>query len=147
VPGVACLIMVPFQVVAYLSGDLTTALQSFSAMTFLAAVFFGPSFTMTQSLATLRMRSVATSLLLFVQTLIGYGLGPLVAGNISDRLMPVYGTDSLRYALAIVGVVNLWAAVHYMLGTRTLRGDLALAEEPATAAPASGVVLAAPAKA
>ncbi len=146
VPGVACLVMVPFQTVAYLSGDLTVALQSFSAMTFLAAVFFGPSFTMTQSLATLRMRSVATSLLLFIQTLIGYGLGPLVAGNISDRLVPTYGTDSLRYALAIIGVVNLWAAVHYMLGTRTLRGDLALAEEPTAVSPPSGVVLA-PAKA
>ena len=50
-------------------------------MMFLAAVFFGPSFAMTQALATLRMRSVATSLLLFIQTLIGNGLGPSAAGT------------------------------------------------------------------
>ena len=98
-------------------------------MTFLAAVFFGPAFTMTQALATLRMRSVASSLLLFVQTIIGYGLGPLIAGNISDQLAPAYGTQSLRYALAIVGLVNVWSALHYVLGTRTLKADLALAEE------------------
>ena len=128
VPGVATLAMVPFQFGAYLAGGLPLAFTCFSIMMFLAAVFFGPSFAMTQALASLRMRSVATSLLLFVQTLIGYGLGPLVAGNISDRLNPIYGADSLGYALVIVGLVNIWAAAHYMWGTRTLREDLALNE-------------------
>ncbi len=79
---------------------------------------------MAQALATVRTRSIATSLLFFVQTLIGYGLGPLVTGYLSDRLMPAFGHDSLRYALAIVGCVNIWAATHYFLGARTLRGDL-----------------------
>jgi MFS family permease len=99
----------------------------------MAAVFFGPSFAMTQALATLRMRSVATSLLLFIQTLIGFGLGPSVTGFISDRLAPTYQVDSLRYALVIIGVVNLWAAVHYMLGARTLKQDLETTEKLATA--------------
>ena len=84
---------------------------------------------MTQALATLRMRSVASSLMLFVQTMIGYGLGPLFAGYISDRLAPAYGAQSLRYALALIGVLNVWAALHYLLGTRTLKADLAHAEE------------------
>ena len=129
VPGAATLVMVPFQFGAYLPDDLSTAVPSFAIMTFLAAVFFGPSFAMTQGLATLRMRSVATSLLLFVQTLIGYGLGPLMAGRISDWLMPTYGTDSLRWALVTVGLVNVWAAGHYFWGTRTLREELALTEQ------------------
>ena len=124
VPGIATLVMVPFQFGAYLVNDLTIAFPSFAVMMFLAAVFFGPSFAMTQALAPLKMRSVATSLLLFVQTLIGYGLGPLMAGRISDWLNPTYGADSLRWALVIVGLVNIWAATHYMLGARTLRADL-----------------------
>jgi len=73
----------------------------------LAAVFFGPSFAMTQALAALRMRSVATSILLFVQTLIGFGIGPWAVGQISDWLQPAgmtlpmlgvvgQGADSLR---------------------------------------------------
>ena len=123
-PGIATLVMVPFQFGAYLVNDLTVAFPSFAVMMFLAAVFFGPSFAMTQALAPLKMRSVATSLLLFVQTLIGYGLGPLVAGRISDWLNPTYGTDSLRWALVAVGLVNIWAAAHYILGARTLRADL-----------------------
>ena len=60
--------------------DLAVALPSFVGLMLMAAVFFGPSFAMTQALATLRMRSVATSVLLFIQTLIGNGLGPSVTG-------------------------------------------------------------------
>jgi hypothetical protein len=66
------------------------------------------------------MRSVATSLVLFIQTLIGLDLGPLFVGIISDHLKPSLGPDSLRYGLVIVGIVNVWAAVHYFRGARTL---------------------------
>jgi MFS family permease len=133
VPGVATLLCVPFQFLTFLSPSLTVVLPSFVGLMLLAAVFFGPSFAMTQALATLRMRSVATSLLLFIQTLIGFGLGPSVTGLISDWLEPSFRVDSLRYALVIIGVVNFWAALHYMLGARTLRQDLETSEKPATA--------------
>ena len=96
VPGIATLVSVPFQFLAYLSPGLTASLMSFAAMMFLAAVFFGPSFTMTQALATLRMRSVATALLLLVQTLIGQGFGPSFTGFVSDWLTPTMGRQSLR---------------------------------------------------
>jgi MFS family permease len=132
VPGIATLVSVPFQFLTYLSPNLSVALPAFAAMMCMAAVFFGPSFAMTQALATLRMRSVATSLLLFVQTLIGQGVGPSLAGFISDRLAPSFGTSSLRYALLIVGLVNIWAAAHYALGTRTLRHDLEMTEKLAS---------------
>jgi MFS family permease len=108
-------------------------LPSFVGLMLMAAVFFGPSFAMTQALATLRMRSVATSVLLFIQTLIGNGLGPSVTGLISDRLGPTYQVSSLRYALVIIGVVNFWAAIHYMLGARTLRSDIEMSEKLANA--------------
>lgn len=132
VPGIATLLCVPFQIFAYLSPSLRVALPSFVGMMFMAAVFFGPSFAMTQALATLRMRSVATSLLLFVQTLIGNGFGPSVTGFISDRLQPSLHQNSLRYALVAIGVVNVWATVHYMLGARTLRQDLETTERLAS---------------
>jgi MFS family permease len=128
VPGIATLLCVPFQFLAYLSPGLNTALVSFVGLMFMAAVFFGPSFAMTQSLATVRMRSVATSLLLFIQTLIGNGLGPSATGFISDWLRPSMQGDSLRYALVIIGVVNVWAAFHYAWASRTLRDDLRATE-------------------
>jgi len=133
VPGIATLLCVPFQFLSYLSADRAVVFPSFVGLMFMAAMFFGPSFAMTQALATLRMRSVATSLLLFIQTLIGYGLGPSVTGFISDALEASYQQDSLRYALVIIGVVNVWAAVHYVLAGRTVRQDLEATERLATA--------------
>jgi MFS family permease len=133
VPGIATLLCVPFQFLAYLSPDRAVVLPSFVGLMLMAAVFFGPSFAMTQALATLRMRSVATSLLLFIQTLIGNGLGPSMTGLISDYLAPSSGQNSLRYALVAIGIVNAWAALHYLLGARTLRQDLEATERLATA--------------
>jgi len=74
-----------------------------------------------QTLATLRTRAVATSLLLLVQTLVGLGLGPLVAGEISQSLKPNVGDDSFGYGLCLIGVVNIWAAYHYFAGARSIR--------------------------
>jgi hypothetical protein len=34
------------------------------------------------------------------------------------------GRQSLRYALVLVGLVNVWAALHYLIGARSLRQDL-----------------------
>jgi predicted MFS family arabinose efflux permease len=133
VPGIATLLCVPFQFLTFLAADRAVVLPSFVGLMFMAAVFFGPSFAMTQALATLRMRSVATSVLLFIQTLIGNGLGPSVTGLISDSLRASFQQDSLRYALVIIGVVNLWAALHYLIGSRSLRHDLEATEKLASA--------------
>ena len=125
VPGSATLAMVPFQFSAYLSESLAVMVPSFVVMLILGSFFFGPSFAMSQGLAPLRMRAVATSLVLFIQTLVGLGLGPLIVGMISDHLKPSIGdAQGLRYGLVAVGVVNLWAALHYFLGARTVRRDL-----------------------
>jgi MFS family permease len=124
VPGLACLLSIPFQFGAYLAPGLPASLTSFASMMFMAAVFFGPSFAMTQALAPVRMRSVATSILLLVQTLIGQGIGPALTGFVSDRLVPSAGTHSLAWALVIVGLVNVWAAGHFLVAGRTIRADL-----------------------
>jgi MFS family permease len=124
VPGIATLVMVPFQFFAYLSNDLTLVIPSFFIMVSFASMFFGPSFAVSQTLATLRSRAVATSLLLLVQTFVGLGLGPLVAGQLSEVFKPHVGEDSFRYGLCLVGLVNLWAAFHYFVGARTIRQNV-----------------------
>jgi MFS family permease len=137
VPGIATLVMVPFQFVAYLTPELHISITSFCIMIVLASMFFGPSFAVAQGLGTLRTRAVATSLLLLVQTLVGLGLGPLVAGMLSDSLKPVVGDqESLRWALALIGIVNVWAAAHYFIGARSIRQNWANTEELNRAAPA-----------
>jgi MFS family permease len=124
-PGYATLAMVPFQFSSYLAGSLWVMVPSFVVMIVLGSIFFGPSFAMSQGLAPVRMRARATSLVLFIQTLVGLGLGPLLVGIISDHLKPSMGeAQGLRYGLVSVGVVNLWAAFHYFRAARTVREDL-----------------------
>lgn len=42
--------------------------------------------------------------------------------------MPTYGEHSLGYGIVIVGLFGVWSAVHYYLGARHLRRELAEAE-------------------
>ena len=140
VPGIATLVMVPFQFLAYLTNELHVSIATFCVMIVLASMFFGPSFAVAQGLGTLRTRAVATSLLLLVQTLVGLGLGPLVAGVLSDTLKPMMGgnnAESLRWALALIGVVNVWAAAHYFIGARSIRQNWANTEQLNRAVPGS----------
>ncbi len=124
VPGISTLLMVPFQFVAYLYGGIWAVLPSLIAVSILGGMYLGPSFAMTQGLVTLRMRAVASAILLFMLNIIGMGLGPYFVGFASDMLIPAFGIESLRYALCLAVLANLWAATHYFLGARTLRADL-----------------------
>jgi MFS family permease len=137
VPGLAALALVPFELVRYLSAQTLVVVAAFAVSGFLSTVFFGPSFATTQALAATRMRAVAASVLIFVKTMVGLGLGPMLIGHVSDLLLPLAGRDSLRYALLLVGVFGVWSGVHFMLGAKHLRADLAETLRFNAAAPGS----------
>jgi predicted MFS family arabinose efflux permease len=125
VPSLATLLGVPFGVLFYLWPEPYGALALAVPASILGPMFLGPSFAMTQALVKVRMRALAAAILLFVLNLIGLGLGPWFVGLLSDRLIGVYGGESLRYAMLYVVVAgNLWSALHYFLAARTLRTDL-----------------------
>ena len=75
----------------------------------------------------MRMRSVASAILLFIVNIIGLGLGPQTVGILSDAFSARYGSESLRYALLPLACVNVWTAAHYFMAGRTLQADLAKA--------------------
>jgi predicted MFS family arabinose efflux permease len=89
------------------------------------AMWLGPVFATTQTLVRPEMRALASALLLFVINLIGLGLGPQAVGVLNDVLSGRFGTDAIRYSLLVVGVMNVWAAAHFVLAARTVRADLA----------------------
>jgi hypothetical protein len=62
--------------------------------------------------------------MLFVVNLIGLGLGPQAVGVLNDVLGAQFGSEAIRYSLCIVGLTNLWAAVHFAWAARTFRADL-----------------------
>jgi len=124
VPGVTLAISVPFFLLAFMANDKFTTLALLIVPLFFNYIYLGPTFAMIQGLATVRMRAIASAILLFVISLIGLGLGPFGVGVLSDYLRPEYGEESLRIALMFVFLFNIWSGIHYYIAGLTLREDL-----------------------
>jgi len=114
----------PFATLAFLSPRPGPALLLLIPSYFLGTMWLGPTMAIAQWLAKLRMRAVASAILLFILSLIGLGLGPQVVGVMSDLLAARFADQSLRYALVLAGMVNIGAALHFVLAGRTLQRDL-----------------------
>ena len=109
----------------YLVSDPIWVLAIFTFPSILWNCYQPTVFAMTQSLVGIRMRSVASALLLFLINIIGLGLGPQIAGILSDVLASNYGDESLRYSLLIIGgIAGPWAAVHFFKAGQTIDADL-----------------------
>jgi len=76
-------------------------------------LFFGPVFALLQRLVADEMRATVLAVVMLLANLIGMGAGPQIVGILSDRLMPTYHQDSLRYAMMIMSLVALWGAYHF----------------------------------
>jgi MFS family permease len=126
VPALSLVAALPFSFGFYLFDDKYLALLSAIPPAVFGAMYLGPTFKTTQALAELRMRAVASAVLLFIMNLIGMGLGPVAVGIASDVLLRVggLGDQSLRFALLLVTAANMWAVMHYLVAARTLRADL-----------------------
>jgi predicted MFS family arabinose efflux permease len=124
VVSVALLVGMPFSVAAFLAPSSTQALLCLVAPVLLGNFYQATTFSQTQGLVGLRMRAVAAGVLLFIINIIGLGAGPTVVGFVADLLMPRFGAESLRYALLLCSVVNLWAAAHYFVAGKYLENDL-----------------------
>lgn len=97
---------------------------------FFSNFYLATTFAQVQGMVGLRMRSIASALLLFLLNIIGLGLGPQMTGILSDALREFAGDDSLRYSLLILGAfIFPWSAYHYFMAGRHIEHDLARADE------------------
>lgn len=129
VVAVALAVLVPFAIMSFVVDDGMMALAFLVIPVMLGNFYQATTFAQTQTLVGLRMRSVASAILLFMLNIIGLALGPSAVGIISDLLAPEYGADSLRWALMICSLGNLWAAFHYWRAGIHFPGDLARVED------------------
>lgn len=71
---------------------------------FFIAMHFGPLVAVTIGIVGASNRGVASSVLVIGQFLIGFGLGPLIVGALSDLIEPSAGTASLRLAMLLAPI-------------------------------------------
>ncbi len=124
IPFISTLLAIPFALITFLLMPTgITAAFSYLLPVFAGGWYLAPCIASTHFLVGIRMRAMASAVLLFVLNLIGLGLGPMLTGFVSDYLTPSYGDNALRYAMSITLMVNLWCALHYYWATRTIRAD------------------------
>ena len=80
---------------------------------FLLLFYPGPTYATIQSLAKPNARSFASAVTMFCINGIGIAGGAFLTGWLSDRLVPVFGADSLRWSLGILSLLSVWSALHY----------------------------------
>jgi len=108
----------------YLTSHKYTALIMLAVIAMLSNSLNGPIFSAIQSLVNDRMRSTAIALIFLFANLIGFGIGPLAVGALSDLLRPVFGMESLRYALIIFSPGLIWPAYYYWKAGTTINLDV-----------------------
>jgi MFS family permease len=114
----------------FLSSTLVWCLSLLVFPSVIMNFYLAPVLGQTQSLVSLRMRAVASSLLLLILNVIGLMIGPALTGLVSDLLRASQGNESLRYALLISTVVMLpVAALCYWQAGRSIDADLLRANE------------------
>jgi predicted MFS family arabinose efflux permease len=123
IPAFAFLAAVPFYLVGVLSPTLLISVLVMVVPTALGLAWLGPVISAVQHLVPPNMRATASAIFLFVNNLIGIGVGTLAIGAISDGLQGRFGDESLRYAILAGTSFYIVAAVIFLLSARRLEQD------------------------
>jgi predicted MFS family arabinose efflux permease len=123
VPAGAWILAAPCYALGLLSPSPTAAFFLFLAPTALGLVWLGPVIAAVQHLAPAHMRTTASASFLFINNLIGIGLGTYLLGLISDVLKEQYGEESLRYSILAGTGFYILAALLYLIAARSLKRD------------------------
>ncbi len=123
VPACAWILAAPCYALGLLSPSPTAAFFLFLAPTALGLVWLGPVITAVQHLAPAHMRTTASASFLFINNLIGIGLGTYLLGLISDLLAARFAEESLRYSILAGTGFYVVAAVLYVIAAKRLGRD------------------------
>ncbi|AMG74120.1 spinster family MFS transporter [Sphingopyxis granuli] len=123
IPMCALLVSIPFFALAVLATSPMLSMGLLFIPTMLGSMGYGTVLAAVQNVVPATLRSTASALFLFINNLIGLGLGSAVLGFISDKLTQQYGAQSLRYALLSGALFYLAAAIFYLMAARRVAKD------------------------
>jgi MFS family permease len=123
VPAAAFAIALPCFFFAIQARSLPVAFVLFLIPQGLNLVWLGPVINAVQHLVPANMRTTASAAFLFINNLIGLGLGTWYFGAVSDLLTPRFGAEALRYAIySGLGFYAL-SALLFVIGALGLKKD------------------------
>jgi predicted MFS family arabinose efflux permease len=124
IPAWGLILTCPFTVAALLVADWQLALALLFPAVVMSWLYVAPFYSAVQGIVPPATRAVASASILFVQNLVGLGLGPVALGFVSDRLKPEYGDDSVRYVLIVASLAAVAAGLILLSARRLLAGEL-----------------------
>jgi len=139
-------LVVPFFMMFLLLPQKWAALIALIPLSIAFGFFTGPCFALMQRLVPDEMRATTIAVTMLFANLIGMGAGPQIVGVLSDLLNPLFGADSLRYAMLMTSFVALWAALHFWKAGEAVAHDLAMRASPGLQAQATEVIRETPLK-
>jgi predicted MFS family arabinose efflux permease len=119
VPTVTYALCLPTFLLAFSSHSIMMAAILFLIPTALSLAWFGPVIGAINGLVPGHMRATASAMFLFINNLIGLGLGSLIIGTISDALKTHYGDEALRYSA--MSTTLLYSLSALLMGLAALR--------------------------
>jgi MFS family permease len=132
IPGVALILCVPCYWIGFTTDNVSLALAVLLVGNVLHYSYLGAQYTICQGVASARSRATAVAIMLFVVNLIGYGLGPLFVGFLSDALMVSAQAEQVENARAVglaqsmILTVSLYGlgGVLFLATAKTLQRDM-----------------------
>ncbi len=123
VPALAFVGTIPFYALGISAQSLIVSLLLLLVPTALGLVWLGPVIAAVQAVVPKSMRSTTSAIFLFVNNLIGIGVGTPAIGWISDHLKAQYGDEALRYAILSGTGFYVLATVFLLLAAWRLPRD------------------------
>ena len=125
-PAIAALLIIPVRLTIYTVDSALVALSFLAVSAFLGGFWWGPVFSVGQSVVPSHMRATSAAIILFTINLLGAGMGPLVLGLVSDYFNHGLGmgpAEGVRWALIASVVTGLGAFISFWMARRTIRQD------------------------
>lgn len=120
----------PFIVWFLQAPDKQTAYLAYTIPGVFGLLYASLSYTAMQELAPLRMRAMASAVMLLCLTLLGIGLGPVIVGMLSDYFAPAYGVRSIQRALLVMLGFNVLSIGFYLDSAKHYREGVKRASTP-----------------
>ncbi len=119
VPAVACLLVGPAEALFLLGDTATVWMTGFALTSLFTLLHQAPIFAVAMSVAKVRMRAMAISILVLFASFLGQVIGPFLVGFLNDQLAARLGDLAVRYSLLVIAFCAVgaglcfWAAIRY----------------------------------
>ena len=129
IPGLACLLMAPFQFIYLFSDSAPVWISSYAVAALFSIMHQGPIYAVYVSVAPARSRAVAVSVALLGATVVGQFGGPILIGWLNDEMHARFGEAAIRYSMLVVMACSALGGLCYLVAARYVRADTARAAE------------------